>query len=319
MAHDIVRENSTPADQVRQLLDQAERTLPMLRAQGTAASALLTTFDQLWAQLPALEQNGMDLRAERGRWEALQRALRARTRWVVPAIAAWDVARQQAQAEPARWWWYLDQTLMAERRRTWRRRLTIVGAVTVLGVVTLLLLRHFFPQDPNVAAAEAHRQQAEHYIQVEDWAGAFTQYEQAIHLTPAEPDLLIWLGVLREQMGEPQAAEPWYDQARLLIADPVRFYVERAFIYLQIQRAAEGERDARAALALNDRSPQAYYVLANAAEMQERLDEAIEAYKRTAVLADEDDPNLAALARVRMAMLLQAAQMQSMQPPSPTP
>ena len=61
MAHDIVRENSTPADQVRQLLDQAERTLPMLRAQGTAASALLRACDECWEELVTGERSVSEL------------------------------------------------------------------------------------------------------------------------------------------------------------------------------------------------------------------------------------------------------------------
>ena len=307
MAHDIVRDNFTPADQVRQLIDQAERTMPMIRTQAAVAATLLATFDQLWALLPALQQEGVDLRAEAGRWEAVQRSLRSRSRWMVSAIGDWDAARSQAQAEPARWWWYLDRTVAAERRRAWRRGLAMAAAVVIVGIVAALLLRRFFPVDPNVAAVEAYRQEAEHYLQQEDWAGAYAQYEQAARLMPTDSELMTWLGVLQEQMGDAQAAELWYDRARPLVSDDVFFYLQRAIVFLQIQRPAAGERDARAALALNDQSPQAYYVLAGAMELDERNNEAIAAYQRAAELADPNDPNLAAMARMRMAMLLQAA------------
>ena len=152
-----------------------------------------------------------------------------------------------------------------------------------------------------------------------DWAGAFASYEQAAQFTPDDPGLYLWLGVLSEQLDQPDAAASWYDKARPLINDAVRFYVERAFIYVQANRAADGERDARAALVLNNQSAEAHYVLAGALEMQKRTTEAVEAYNLAANLAEPNDPNLTALARVRLGLLLQSAPFQDMQLPSPTP
>ncbi len=317
MAHDIVHATETPADQVRKALDQAERALPLLRTEEAAALDLLRTLDQIWAFLPALEREGVDVRAELGRWEALQRAVRARASVIAVRIGAWTAARQQAQAVPERWWWYLDAAHAAARRRLWLRRTGAAAALILVVVALVMFLRARFPVDPNVAAAQDRRLQAERHVANGEWAAALEQFGQAAAFTPNDPEVLIWQGVASEQMG--QEAEPFYAQAQALLGDPVRFYIERGFIRLQANQPLESERDAQAALALDAGSAQAAYVLAGALEMQRRLAEAIEAYNRTAVLADETDASLAAAARLRMGMLLQSEQIQSMQPPTPAP
>lgn len=319
MAYDIAHDTGTPADEARKLLDTAERLLPLIREQKTAAAEILACFDQIETRLSALEEEGVDVRAELGRWEALQRALQARAHWLVPAMASWPAARQQAQAQPERWWWYLDETVAASRRGIWLRRFAKAAAVVAIAVLAVLLLRHFFPTDPQVAAANDRILQAQLHTSKGEWADAFTFYEQATHFTPNDPLLYIWLGVLSEQMEQAEAAPAWYDKARAIINDPTHFYIERAAIYLQINQTSAGERDARAALALNDQSSHAYFVLGGALEMEKRTDEALKAYDQAANLAEKDDPNLTALARVRMGFLLQAQQIQAMEGPTATP
>jgi len=319
MAHDIAHDTNTPADEVRRLLDTAEGLLPLMRERTSAVSQLLGIFDQLDARIPTLEQQGVDLRGERGRWEALQRGLRSRARWAVSAITSWPAARQQAQPQPEQWWWRLDETLAAERRRAWLRGAVIVLLVVTVGVVGTRLFRFYFPVDPNVAAANDRRLQAERHVREGDWAGAFSMYEQATQFAPDDPMLYLWLGVLSEQMGRPEQAEPWYDKARPLLHDAVRFHVERGFVYLQANRAADGEREARTALDLDNQSAVGYYVLASALEMQKQTDAAIEAYKMAASLAEGNDPDLTALARVHMGLLLQSAPFEDLRMLTPTP
>lgn len=319
MAYDIVHDTNTPADEVRRLLDSAEGLLPLMRGRPSVVSQLLEMFDQLDARIPALEQQGVDMRGEQGRWEALQRALRTRARWAVSAIDSWPAARQQTQPQPGQWWWRLDETLAAERRRAWLRGAAMVLLIVTVGFVAVRIFRIYFPVDPNVAAANDRRLQAERHVREGDWAGAFAMYEQATQFAPDDPMLYLWLGVLSEQMGQPEQAEPWYEKARPLLHDAARFHVERGFFYLQANRPADGEREARAALALDDQSAVGYYVLASALEMQKQTDAAIEAYKMTASLAEGKDADLTALARVHMGLLLQSAPFEDLNALTPTP
>lgn len=319
MAHDIRRDIGTPAEDLRRLLGQAERLLPDLRSHPEATPELLVTLDQIAALFGELEAQGMDLRPERGRWEGLQRAVHNRIGFVVRSVPDWDTARQHAQATPDRPWWYLDQTLAAARRRNRQRLiLTAVAAVALLALA-IVVWRVLFPVDPAVAAAQRAMEIAQRHIRLQEWEAAYTSYEEAAQATPNDAVPFIWLGVVKEQLGDSQAAADHFMQAAGLSADAVRYHVEKSFAYNQIGQYVQAEAEARAALAVDPNSPHAHYVLAGALEQQNQIEAALEEFDIASQLAEPIDANLSALARIRLATLLQAAPFREMTEPTTVP
>lgn len=319
MAHDIDRGTGTPAEELRRLLAQAEQRLPDLRSDPAAAAELLATLDRIAVLFGELEAQGMDLRPERGRWEGLQRAVDNRIGYVVRSVPDWDAARRQAQATPDRPWWYLDQTLAATRRRN--RRRALVTAVGVVALVALLVVawRTFFPVDPAVAAAQQAMEMGQRHVRLQEWEAAYASFTEAAQATPTDAIPFIWLGVVQEELGDNRAAAVHFAQAEQLLTDPVRFRVEKSFAYNQVGRFVQAEEEARAALAIDPKSPHAHYVLAGALEQQDKIEQAIEEFDIASQLAEKVDANLSALARIRLATLMQAAPFRDAAEPTATP
>ncbi len=319
MAHDIRRETGTPAEELRQLLDQSERLLPDLRSSAGATPQLLANLDRIAVLFAELEAQGMDLRPERGRWEGLQRAVNNRIGFVVRSLPDWDAARQQAQATPDRPWWYLDRTLAATRRRSRQRLLLTVAAVVAVIALLIVVWRALFPVDPAVAAAQRAMEMAQRHVRLQEWEAAYASFTEAAQATPSDAIPFIWLGILEEQLGDASAAAGHFTQAEQLLGHPVRFRVEKSFAYNQVGRYPEAETEARAAVALDPNSPHAHYVLAGALEQQDKIDDALLEFDLASQLAEQVDANLAALARIRLATLMQAAPFREAAAPTAVP
>jgi tetratricopeptide (TPR) repeat protein len=319
MAHDIRRDTGTPAEELRRSLDQAERLLPDLRNNPAAATELLTTMDRIASLFAGLEAEGMDVRPERGRWDGLQRAVTNRIAYVVRSVPDWDAARREAQATPDRPWWYLDRTLAATRSRNRRRALVTVVAASALVALLVFAWRTLFPVDPAVAAAQQAMELGQRHVRLQAWEAAYASYTEAAQATPNDAIPFIWLGVLKAELGDAEGAAAHFAQAERLQPDPVRFHVEKSFAYNQIDRYVEAEAEARAALAIDPNSPHAHYVLAGALEQQDKIDAALEEFDIASQLAEQVDANLAALARIRLATLMQAAPFREATEPTPAP
>lgn len=319
MAHDIRRDTGTPAEDLRRSLDRAERLLPDLRNNPAAATELLDTMDRIASLFASLEAQGMDVRPEHGRWDGLQRAVDNRIAYVVRSVPDWDAARQKAQATPDRPWWYLDRTLSATRSRNRRRALITGVALVAVIALAVVVWRTLFPVDPAVAAALRAMELGQRHVRLQEWEPAYASYAEAAQATPNDAIPFIWLGVLKEELGDDAGAAGYFDQAARLQPDAVRLRVEKSFAYNQVGRYVKAEEEARAAVAIDPNSPHAHYVLAGALEQQDKLDAAIEEFDVASQLAEKVDANLAALARIRLATLMQAAPFREAAEPTPAP
>ena len=85
---------------------------------ATAGVKLLRLLDQIADELEHLDRSGLDVRAERGRFESVLNQLRSRDRALVASIGAEIRTQRPLQA---RWWWYLDQKVAADRKRAFVR------------------------------------------------------------------------------------------------------------------------------------------------------------------------------------------------------
>jgi Tfp pilus assembly protein PilF len=85
----------------------------------------------------------------------------------------------------------------------------------------------------------------------------------------------------------------------------MRYQVALSMRRLQASDLDGAEAAAQAALAINPKEPQAVFFLANVAEMRNQPEQALDLYMKTADLAEDSNPQLTVVAKMRYGMLLQ--------------
>ncbi|HIQ04496.1 MAG TPA: tetratricopeptide repeat protein [Anaerolineae bacterium] len=308
MVYVVETEPKTPADELRELLTRCENRLPNLKGSGQGALDLLHWVDRIHELIPELEATGVDLRPERGRLLTIEAQLRKRAALIVGearAVGGLAMARQKVSPEPERWWWYLDEYVTQQRRRRLRR--IGITLVIVAGVLALIyvLFRILFPPNPVAVAVQTHQMNAEELLSKGDVHGALQEMEAALEVAPDDPSLHIWVGVLSEMEGDEETAQQQFTVARSLSENQAGFLVQRSYVYGATNQADEALEDARKAVELAPEMAEAYFALGSAAEQVGQLQEALSAFNRCSELAADSNPALTALARVRIATLLQ--------------
>lgn len=311
MAHAISSSALTPADRLRFLLDASERRGVNIRGVGAAAAVeLLHWLDEIDALFPALEAGGMDLAPERGRWQAVQGAVRRHERALRRELAAAGGlaalrAQQAPSPAPGQWWWRLDELARQRQRRTLVRTLAALALLLLLLIGGLRLFNHLFPVDPAVAASFRLRAEGEQALRSGDMAAAIAHYEAARAAMTDDVDALAWLSVLYEIAGDEKAATA-------AATELARYLPPAAALALQsslFSSLGHGERAltlATAAIAADPGTVQAYLSLGSAYELLDDPAQAMAAYEQATLAAEQSgDQTLQAIARVRLAYLLQ--------------
>ncbi len=303
----------TAADEVRDQLAQLEAKIARLgRDKGPEAQAVLELFDAVAARLAELHAGGQALRAEEARWEAVSAAFRRKAGPFLRALGglgALAEARRARQPEPAAWWWFIDQWLLA-RRRVQLRRLALGAAVAVAALALLAVLyNRFLAPDPATRERLSHEQAADSLLMDGNPAGALAEVEQALGYAPGDASLLALKGVLQQKLDQPAAAQATFAAAEKAAGSREAFLIVRAQVYL---RAADGQAmlaDAQEITTTNPQSAPGYLLLGQAQQMLGKDQDAAAAYEKSSSLADEqNNPQLAAIARMNMATLMQQIQ-----------
>ena len=313
-------EARTPADDVREALGDAEKLMAGLRRTGPQVVQLLYLLDQISEGLDELEASGMDLRAERSRFETIQSQLdRCKGRFLARAGEAFGEAREAVQPDQARWWWFIDNTWRQERRQRLRRWLIVGAAVIALLAIVALVNELFFAPPPEVRQASRLGSRGEYLVRDEgDLEAALAEFEAATALDPATPSYLVWIGVLRSELGDAQAAEEAFDAARSLYETNLGFLLARAGAYRDVGNLDAASADVEQAIIEYPESGWVYYTKHLISLDRGDYTTALEDLDKTEELAREaGDVRLEAAARVQKGMILQMAPISS--EPTPTP
>ncbi len=301
----------TRLDEFRERLDRVESRLGGLEKAGLGADPLEIPdlLDQSSVISDELERDGKLAPEEAARFESIQAQLRGKAAVFLRAIGgarALKEARLVRNPEPARWWWFLDQILAKKRLRQGKH--LIKGALILFAALALLgiLYRAFLAPSPQEQALYRSESMAESLIAAGDLNGALQEVENALLISPADPDLLVRKGVLLQSLGKQALADEAYKQAEAALNDRKLFLLMRGQDFMRVGKIEAGVADAKEALGIDPDSPEAYLMLGQAYELLENFGDALQAYEKASSLASEQDrPELTALARVRLAYLMQ--------------
>lgn len=315
MAQTVQRTQVTPADELRDLLEMAEKRVANSRSSGDSALALLNELDRIAELWPQLEGQGMDLRPEAGRWNTLQASVLRKASGLLGQLQkVGGISALRAQQHPEGTdapWWHLDRHVAQTRKRQWRRVLTIAGAVVAVALVAWFLYQRFFPVDPKVAESYRRVGKGEQLIlQDNDWRGALAEFQAASVLTPDDYNAWLRVGVAEEQLGDASAAQEAWQRGRALLPVESDFLKGRAAAYLLFDLIDLADRDIQAALKLKNDDAQAWYQAASVYEARNQVEAAVDALDKASTYAEQTHQDeLTALARYRMGMLMQRAAM----------
>lgn len=309
MAHTVESRITTPASELRERLDKAERQVPSL--DSATIAGFLANLDFIDALFDQLASENVDVRSERGRWGDLQRQMERRAGQIVKlANKAGGYATLRAQNAPAgALWWQLD-TLLAQRRRRQTRSLLVT-----LAVVAFLLLGAAWAYQTWLAPDEVtillvdSLGDAEQRAAEQDWIAGLATVENALQTLPDNVELLIWAMVFAERLGDDALAQTYAERAQAQLAgNEAAFQIQVGSTRFQTGDVEGAASVAEAALRLAPAEPQVYFLLGNVAEARGDIRGAIEAFARAGELADPDNPQLAVVSKMRYGMLLQQLQ-----------
>lgn len=309
----------TAADQMRDLLARAEKRV-VVPADGGGAPELYGWLDEIAATWPALLASGSDLRGEKARWQSLQGEVTTRAGAILKAwqkAGGLPAARLAADPDRDNWWWWLDEQVAAQRSRSLKRAAIIALVVVVVLALGSQVARVLLPVDPVVRDVYTLRENARRQLENGDAAGALASYQQAVQRSPDDSQLHLMVGVLAEQLGDSAQAGESFAAARAASPDEAMFYVERGFSYLEVKNLQKALEDGLQAVALKPEDGRAWMLVGAAREGEGDPAGALDAYSQASTVASDSDPEIAAIARMRMAGMLQS--IQEIAPITPTP
>ena len=325
MARALREEYVTPSDELRHGLADAEKLVASLRGLGAGALDILLKMDRIAQLWPELEALGVDLRPEAGRWESLQSMVHKHAGSLVRevgAVGGLPAAREKFHpGEQAGWWWYLAEETRASSLRSLRRTGIVLLGVLALVALAVFLFNRFLPIDPRVREAASRQLAGQQKIMNQsDYQGALADFRAAADLTPDDPEAWLWLGATQQRLGGWDTAGESFRRARGISGSDKNFFLSRVGVYFSLKMDAEARSDAEAVLAMDPENAQAHFYMAGVFENDGQYAQAIAELQQAANLAEKgDQPQLSAMARYRMAMLIQQVQAGSLAFPTPAP
>ncbi len=311
------QEPKTPAERLRARLSELEIRVANIADTGEEVLAIPRLLDEVVALMAELEAAGVDVKPEQTRLTTVQGILRRKAAQFVREANKGEglrAAREHVHPPPDHWWWYLDDLVARQRRQRARRVVGIALGVALLIVGLGWFIQSRLPDDPRLRRIIDLEQMVDAALADGEWGTARTALEELRQLDPENAHYAVLLGAVYQRLGETARATAQFEDARARLGDGP-FYRERAQAYLRVGLVQEALADAQQAVDLLPDDPEAQYYLGNAYEAMGDVPAALAAYQRASELAEaQDNAQLLALIRVRMAFLLQAPRL-----PTPTP
>jgi len=299
---------TTSATQLRESLRQIEIKAGSIRRQNMDIEALLKERDALEDMLSAAEQEGLDVRPERGRAEAVDGLLRSHAGRIMRLLAdkgGLKGARERNAPPEGHWWWYLDIYVHQRMKRAVTRWSIITVCIVIVLVVGNYILTKLYGPSPAERAFSDLTMQAERALSQGEVDQAISDYEQAVAIIDSDADAWAMLGVLYESQGRTADAQAAFAESEEHSESRVRFLFSQAQAYLVLGNADRAYDVALLAVETDSNSPLAYYMLGSTLEAKGDNASAAQAFDIAAELAYQQGQDvLYAMSRERQAVLV---------------
>lgn len=308
MAYSVESKSNNPANALRDALERAER-LSVQLSPGNVEDFLLL-LDQIDQYFETIDNGDIDLRPEEVRWQSLLNRLNSKPQPLTTAAArAGGMAQLRANHPPAEsFWWHLDAEVAKRRMKTARQAITTAIILLVVVVGGYYAINAIFPPNPEAVRMLGVTSQLDELIANQEWEKALALVETTQAELPNEVELRLWEVVFANQLNDTQRADDAWEQAQELApGQNVLLRVQLGTFYLQVGDIVRADSTAQEVYAIAPEEPQVTFLLANIAEVNNDLATAIAMFEKTFELAENDNPQLAVIARVRMGNLLQRA------------
>src|SRR5215212_5355040 len=205
MTSTIEAQTKSSLHALRAGLEQAERQI--LQLAGPNSEAFLVLLDQIEQMFTDFGENQAAVRSEQGRWDGLLNRISSKPELLVDAAArAGGLAKLRSKHPPAAGrWWHVDAELASRRTQTLKRVGLIGGTIIILVALALWGMNNFAPSEAEAGATMTTN--IEQLVADQQWAAALAAVENARKTLPNDPELLVWDGVLAEQVGDAAGAQ----------------------------------------------------------------------------------------------------------------
>jgi cytochrome c-type biogenesis protein CcmH/NrfG len=319
MAISSEQPQSTPSlHELRSALDHAERQVG--RLDGTNIQEFLVQLDnieQMWTEY----DDPSTVSAEAARWQSLVQRITTNPQLLTRAAAqVGGLSKLRAQHPPATGlWWHVDKQVAGQRKQTWRRVGLIGGAAAVV-VLAFWLISNFMSGNGTTTGTVDTSQQIDQLVEAQNWQEARSVVETARQTSPDDSNLLVWEAVLAEQLGDSERAQTSLSQAEEMFAGPpAAFWTLVGDLRLRAGNLEGAEEAGQQALALAPEDAEVTFLLGRVAEARGDMAQAVDYFERTVTLAEDSNPQLVVVVRMRMSGLLQAIDSLPDQEPTPDP
>ncbi len=297
-----------PADQLRELLQSLENDLALLPKQDKAAVLnYLTRLDDLQQRFDA-SAGGLNLEPERLRFITLQDQLQKKAPQLLDRLggaAALKTARPADAAPERALWWFLDQEVARRRANLVKRVGIIVGVIAIAALTGVILFNTLLKPDPNTVL-RAHNFAAAVDLAAydSDYTAALAQIDEALAVLPDDPELLVFKGVLLQQMERANEAETIFERAAQLSPSAEYLPLARGQIYLQLKQTEAALQDGLQATAAAPDSAEAWFLLGRVYTALEQIPQAHQALSKAADLAfEQGNDTLYAIIKINLGYL----------------
>jgi len=308
MAYSVESKSNNPANALRDALEKAERRAIQLTQENV--EEFLVLLDQIEHYFETIDVGDIDLRPEEVRWQSLLNRLDSKPQPLATAAArAGGMAKLRANHPPAEsFWWHLDAEVAKRRLQTTQRALRTFIILLVVIVGGYYAINAIFPPNPEAVRMLEVTSLLDELIAAQEWEAALSLIEETQAELPNEIELVLWEVVFATQLGDNErATDAWLRVRTMLPGQEAILAVQLGTFYLQAGDIANAEATGNEAFALAPENPQVTFLLGSIAEANDDLPTAIEMFEKTFELAEDDNPQLAVISRVRMGNLLQRA------------
>ncbi len=199
------------------------------------------------------------------------------------------------------WWWHISEILKIEKKKKLKKFILYIGILGI--IITGIILIFTFYKTPEEEFLNA-LSYVDKLIEERKYERAEVEAKKILEKYPNRVEVWIKLGIIQEMKGYPDFTST-YNKAKNLCKNEEEFYMSRAMEYFRIKELERAERDIDKILKKDSENPKALYILGSIYEEKGKIFEALKVYKKIESLEDKVDPQLMAMTKIRLGLLMQ--------------